>query len=408
MSIFEPAVVRTILRAAEAPGKRAEFDPKWDAAVKKSCKAWTAADQKRISGLKTQSQDASADDDGLPNALSDQQLPWMAEVLEYVNHVHSRTRVHGNTKSINQPVLSDTIPFLGPRFVPPRPASIYARRAGVQLTPESWYLRPLNVIHKFYDPGLRSCRVCGAEKTHTSSDRGASTVPRRVHGISLDELAIGQQLKCQHCKDRVSKQSSYALTSSAFWAVVSYADLPPGLPIFTKRCALTRELFDLMVEQHLGSTAAGFAETIRQLHLLQYLRDKREYTEPYDNRGYALAHISSDVLSDAYLDFVRRTRRPESEMYLKSLTGVSLSIDATFKITNKATVAQGGTSQRDRRLKGSGINENNEIVFWTQSKEEIEEPLGGFERRRKLLDAPPVEQCADKSRACKATQVAST
>ncbi|EJD33698.1 hypothetical protein AURDEDRAFT_177222 [Auricularia subglabra TFB-10046 SS5] len=430
MSIFEPASIRAILSAAEPPGKRPEFNAKWDAAVKKRCATWAAAEKKRISRLKAPNRDALADDDDAPNALSDEQLHWAAEVLEYVNYVHLRSRVHGNAKGVNQPTLNAIIPLLGPHFVPPPPALSYARRAGVELKPESWYLRPLNVVHEFYYPSLRTCRVCGADKTQTSSEGWASTVPRRVHGIGIEELAIGQQLKCQRCKGRGSKQSTYALTSSAFWAVVSYADLPPGLPIFTKRCALTRELFDLMVEQRLGSTAAGFAETIRQLHLLQYLRDKREYaglllqkigagtldafvrpthaaptpfSEPYDNCGYALAHISSDVLSDIYLDFVRRTRRPESEMYLKSLTGVSLSIDATFKITNKATVAQGNSSQRDRLLKGgllSGINENNEIVFWTQSNKEIEEALGGFEQRRKLLNAPPVEQCASDN-CCK-------
>ncbi|EJD40175.1 hypothetical protein AURDEDRAFT_170755 [Auricularia subglabra TFB-10046 SS5] len=434
MSIFEPASIRAILCAAEPPAKRAEFQSKWNTSVEKRCKTWATFEKKRIDKLKSQSQGADTDSDDIPYARSDMQLRWMAEVVEYVNHVHSRTRVHGNAKSVNRPVLSDTIPLLGPRFVPPPPALVSSRRAAGELKPDAWYLRPLNIVHEFFFPDLRTCRVCGAGESRTSFEGWASSVPRRVHGVTMEEFALGQQLKCQQCRDRGNKPHSYALTSDAFWKAVSFDDVPATIPIFTKRCAMTRELFDIAVEQRLGSTASGFAETVRQLHLQRYFQDKREYvalvlaktstgtmdafvrgrqtaptpfSDPYDNAGYALCHASGDVLADIYLDFVKRTRKPESETYLRSLAGVSLSIDSTFKITNKATVVQAGSSQRERLLKGglfSGINEKNEIVFWrfcqTQSNKEIEETLAGFERRRKLLGAPPVEQCASDN-CCK-------
>ncbi|EJD33866.1 hypothetical protein AURDEDRAFT_131466 [Auricularia subglabra TFB-10046 SS5] len=181
MSIFEPTTVRAILCAAEPTGKRSEFDSKWDAEVKKRCTAWASAEQKRISRLKVPQDVTAGDDDDSPNALSEQQLRWMAEVLEYVNYIHLPTRVHGNAKSVNQPVLNSTIPLLGPRFVSPPPA--LSAQAGKLV------LRPLNVVHEFYYPDLRSCRVCAADKTQTSSEGWASSVSRRVHGISVEELA---------------------------------------------------------------------------------------------------------------------------------------------------------------------------------------------------------------------------
>jgi hypothetical protein len=78
-----------------------------------------------------------------------------------------------------------------------------------------------------------------------------------------------------------------------------------------------------------------------ELHLLQYQQKALEYLQhfsrrrvtpfrsdplkkfssPYHMDGYADNYISDDLITDLYLEFSERTRRDESEKYLRTLTG---------------------------------------------------------------------------------------
>ncbi|KZV87139.1 hypothetical protein EXIGLDRAFT_621003, partial [Exidia glandulosa HHB12029] len=111
---------------------------------------------------------------------------------------------------------------------------VHARRAAGNLQPEDWYLRPLIIVHDFYYPVLRTCMVCGSGKDKTAFDGWASTVPRRVHGISTEEFAYGQQLRCNNCKALGSKPFCYATTSGAFWKKISTDLIPGTLVLFTR------------------------------------------------------------------------------------------------------------------------------------------------------------------------------
>lgn len=42
---------------------------------------------------------------------------------------------------------------------------------------------------------------------------------------------------------------------------------------------------------------------------------------PSDPHGYADTCISGDMITDVYLEWVHRTRQPESEQHLRTLTG---------------------------------------------------------------------------------------
>jgi hypothetical protein len=128
---------------------------------------------------------------------------------------------------------------------------------------------------------------------------------------------------------------------------------------------MTRELFNLIIELRPSHTSMGLAENIKresllpdvresctyqrsELHLLEYKQKMLEYIQnapnhraspfdvkplvpfstPYDPAGYADASISDDLISDVYLEFSERTRKSESERYLRTLTGCLHMTDA--------------------------------------------------------------------------------
>jgi hypothetical protein len=79
-----------------------------------------------------------------------------------------------------------------------------------------------------------------------------------------------------------------------------------------------------------------------ELHLLEYRKRMLEYVQiarpiritpfeigppeefpaPDDIGGYANAPISDDLITDVFLEFSNKTRKQESERYLRSLTGI--------------------------------------------------------------------------------------
>jgi hypothetical protein len=57
------------------------------------------------------------------------------------------------------------------------------------------------------------------------------------------------------------------------------------------------------------------------------------FSEPYALDGYADASITDDLITDVYLEFGERTRRIESERYLRTLTGCAHLIVANKELT---------------------------------------------------------------------------
>lgn len=130
-----------------------------------------------------------------------------------------------------------------------------------------------------------------------------------------------------------------------------------GVPHFFQRSAVTRELYDLIVEHRPSSTSAGLAEHIKrmhvsfdrlreahpvlELHLLEYGKRKLEYlrqfsirptsvfkpnplqvfSNPSDASGYNDKSISDDMITALFIDFSERTQQAESQEYLRTLTG---------------------------------------------------------------------------------------
>lgn len=91
-----------------------------------------------------------------------------------------------------------------------------------------------------------------------------------------------------------------------------------------------------------------------------------KFSEPNDPAGYADTPITDDLISDIYQAYVETTRMTESTSYMRTLSGIVLGLDTTFRSASKATVTD---SERGRHklLKGglvTIINEHNEILHW--------------------------------------------
>ncbi|KAG1753243.1 hypothetical protein EDB19DRAFT_1892663 [Suillus lakei] len=168
--------------------------------------------------------------------------------------------------------------------------------------------------------------------------------------MPFDEITIGTQICCENCKNNPTskkgqQQSSCGDSEQQEQGHDSRTQLKVGIPVFFWRCAVTRELFDLLIELQLSSTAGGLAKNIR-----------REQC-------------------------------------------ISVSFNNTFRVAGKASVTN-RDKQKVKVLKGgiiSLMNENGEIIGWDQcfchgqSNAEITELLDGLKTQCDKLDVPPPE-----------------
>ena len=133
---------------------------------------------------------------------------------------------------------------------------------------------------------------------------------------------------------------------------------PVGIPHFLKKCALSRDLFDIIIEMRPSVPSATLQNHIRrmsahllhqllsppsrdmtELHLFTYERRHLEYlnvghisamfkpsrtpfSTPFAADGYNDQSVSDETITEAYQHFVEMTRQRESEDFCKSLSGV--------------------------------------------------------------------------------------
>jgi hypothetical protein len=224
---------------------------------------------------------------------SNAQLEWESHVVEYVNYLYGQVKVHGNATHKTQPKpLSKDIPLLGPLFLPPSYMHIQRRHSAPVFDPELAYLKPLNVIHPLFYPGLARCPRC---KSDAILWEGWTTNgPREVHGVCQEERALGFQLRCKECEDSETGSAKgpkfcVATTNTIFWENWEHWEIPSqsaipflrsysadrllpyyvdGMPHFFKRCAVTRDLFNLIIELRPSLTSGGLSEHIKREHAL--------------------------------------------------------------------------------------------------------------------------------------------
>ncbi|KAK7050400.1 hypothetical protein R3P38DRAFT_3173760 [Favolaschia claudopus] len=412
MASFDPPVVLAILVAAHEPGKRKKFEDEYKANV--SAVFLLPRLPLIFATLQVAKRVASWTKNREKQSQYQPQLEFEAHVAEYVAFLYTETRPTRTTKNSNTvpkpKTLKPSIPIYGPRFTPP--SLIDVRRRGGSTRPEIAYLRPINIVHPFFYPLLTKCPHCGSDDVAWDSWNGTGS--REVHGVRREETALGYQLRHKDCipdsGGTGTKSRSFVTTNQVFWKNWEHWEIPRGIPYFTSRSAVTRELFDIIVEFRPSTTSGGLAENIKQLHLLEYheysLEFLRAYQEenfkpgtltfprtfspisPPTEQGYNDTSITDDFIRDIYMGFIDRTRSEESTEYLKNLNpGICLSTDNTFKVAGKATVVD-TTKTRTKLMKGgilSIINELNEIIAWrfcqSASPAELFEVLEGIKKR---------------------------
>jgi hypothetical protein len=173
---------------------------------------------------------------GESHTPSDSQLTWEANVVEYVNYLYHQTKAHGNSKDTQPKPLSKDIPLMGPRFIPPSYLHIQRRQpAAPVIEPESAYLKPLNVVHPFYYPGLARCPQC---KSNSVLWEGWTTTGSRdVHGVSEEEMVLGFQLHCKDCEASGTAKGHrfcVATTNPVFWAKWEHWEIPSLWLVFSR------------------------------------------------------------------------------------------------------------------------------------------------------------------------------
>ncbi|KAJ7027842.1 hypothetical protein C8F04DRAFT_1266630 [Mycena alexandri] len=407
MSVFDPPTMLEILKAsAGAIPAQKKFVEDWKAAVKGRLATW----------LKSRGDDAQLKI----------QLQWEANIVQYVDFLHKKTTVHANKKhSTGPPPLPLGIPILGPRFIPP---GLHTAKKHDPLTvdPSMLYIRPLNIVHPFYYD-ISTCPQCDSTDVKWDSWTGAGS--RDVHGLRCEEKALGFQLRCNPCKVKYGAGGtdvgarnlegeklgfSFATTNSIFWDRVEHWKVPRGIPIFLYRSALTRELFDFIVELRPSTTSGRLADNVQQLHLLEYKQRHLEYlteyktrlvpgigpdkcqlkafSAPHDPSGYNDKSITDDLITSIFLAFSTRTRIEECGKYLRTLTATCINLDQTFKAAAKASVVD-DTKARVKLMKGgilSIVNEINLIISWrfcqSGAAAEIVEQLEGLKARFDFLN----------------------
>jgi len=176
---------------------------------------------------------------------SDAQLEWESNIVEYVNYMYGQVKIHGNaTRDTRPKPLSKEIPLLGPLFCPPSYMHIQRRCSAPVFNPECAYLQPLNIIHPFYYPGLARCPQCdsGAILWEGWTTTGA----RDVHGVHVEERALGFQLRCKDCEetgtskgDEMGKGPKFcvATTNAVFWAKWEHWEVPSLSTVSSSQCS---------------------------------------------------------------------------------------------------------------------------------------------------------------------------
>ncbi|THH31610.1 hypothetical protein EUX98_g2599 [Antrodiella citrinella] len=406
----------------DTPEKRATaFEKQWLHEVNQRCDNWI----KRRGIKKTQTAEIA-------------QLNWVSHVVQYVDFTYDQVKIHASAKSVARTtprVLNPAIPLYGPRFTPPEFYERFRREATPDIKPELAYLRPVTIVHPLYYPQIGRC-PCGNKKPLWEG--WTTTGHRDVHGIWQEETALGFRIRCKLChgesQGKTNKEGyCIATTNPLYWEKWNLWEIPRGVPYFFKRCAVTAELFQMIDEMRPLSTAAGLEENIRQLHLLEYKAKMGEYLQMFEHRlvqstfcaptllrfsaynadnGYRGQSITHDLITDVYATFCDRSRVQESTNHLRTLSAKSLSLDATFKFANRATVVdkEGG---RHKLVKGgvlSMINEHNLTVGWRACQDkkgaQITELMQGFKGRLTALEHPDPsdivsDRCCTDARAIK-------
>lgn len=233
MSTFEPSSIIAILKSFQLANGQRAFEVNWKSRVsdkapisswKRTCLMLSQV-KKRLDGwIKAR---------GIGQVERVEQLEWAAHVVEYVQYMHNSITVGNGAKKVTAPtVLSNEVPLLGPRFVPPTYLHLRRRDPTPNVNPRTAYLKPINIIHPFFYPEVARCPQCESRKI--GWEGWTTSGPRNVHGVKREETVIGVQLECKgECAVRFKGTNApekgtycFATTNATFWQRWEHWEIP--------------------------------------------------------------------------------------------------------------------------------------------------------------------------------------
>ncbi len=205
MATFEPEVVRNWCANHYNGQERIKHLERWDAKVCQyllNIQSFATHPRRRQIKKRVNSWKDSRES----QSLHLPQLEFVAHICEYVSFLAKLARPPPKSGVASVPLNLD-VPFLGPHFIPPSFVHTQRRQATPEITPDPTYLKPVNIVHPIYYPGILercpNCRIAGV-KSDISWNGWNPTGPREVHGLMQEETAIGVQLRCKSCKRKYS------------------------------------------------------------------------------------------------------------------------------------------------------------------------------------------------------------
>ncbi|CAA7261854.1 unnamed protein product [Cyclocybe aegerita] len=366
--VFEPCIVRKMLKnLAGTLAEKRQFESNWKANVDKRLKGWLNHQDKQ--------------------SRSRHQLEWEAEIVEYVDYLHQRTSLHKNSKAPVAPSLGTDIPLLGPRFFPPTYLHFMRR-----------------IIHLvFYPSALDGCPACGSNETLW--DGWTATGAHEVMEFGEKSAHLDISSAARSARPNMGKAAQSRVMSQTHQGTASQQ-----LVVYSGKSGSTGE-YQSNYDHHQCQLVLQNNSSIK-LHLLEYYERKLEYlscfeaahlhpfpgqrtnlemfSEPGQESGYSDAFITNDLITDIYLDFIKKTREGESHNYCQTRTGKCLSLDNTFRSAKKAVILEKDKTHT-KMFKGgilSVINERSETLAWSASPEETRVVLEGIKKRHDVLQVP--------------------
>lgn len=237
---FDPNVHFLILQNAEPPGERIKFKKTWDQKVRRAAFNCRPSRSTRVCQVATHITTWSKE----KTQVAPGQLRYAASVCAYVFMVNRLTQPKNGSSLPRK--LPASIPIAGPRFTPPLTVSRHSSAPRSPVTPDPFYLRPVTVVHPFYDPTLLCCPGCRKHELRQnpnllSWDGWNGKGPREVYGVFELEYAIGTQLECHQCHnerkrekeagvaDKKLRQYNWATTSVDYWKGIPHWKIPGTL-----------------------------------------------------------------------------------------------------------------------------------------------------------------------------------
>ncbi|GJJ09977.1 hypothetical protein Clacol_004202 [Clathrus columnatus] len=316
---------------------------------------------------------------------SDKQLHFTA----YVEILHHAVFGHSGTPNVSQLDMWLQTPVAPVNLFHGKTDQEYIHDMSPLNNPAQFFVEPVYVISPVFDQylGPDKCHVPGC--TGTIMKRGF-TAPRNVYGISSNIKAIGMEYSCLEYKVFGN------MSCDRFWNNIEPWKCG-NVPYFQDRSAATRDLYKLVCELRPRLSIGEITEHICQLHL-QYdcelesrwlssaLFEKQKHPD-HEVKVFPTSvleistGVSRKINSAPTASFTREICeffiecqcREESSQYMRTLSGLSISLDSTIKIAKKANVYITESDENGKRkmhtvnaFEGgllTGVNEDKELVI---------------------------------------------